>query len=494
MAKHANQSPTLDDLAAGYESTIAVLQESLADVQRVMDRDNLGWMELSVLNDGGFDADFRRRQAARILVAATANPIIKRGLALRGAFVWGGGAAITVRDTPDQGQDVGAVVQAFLDDPQNLPVIVDTDARIGLERDLGIVGEVVLCLPTDPVTGRVRVRKIKPDQITGIRVDPEDDAAEQLYLRQWSTAGTAQPMKAWYPAINYHPSQQPGEIDGAPVMWDQPIRFVRVNQVGDRGVGDAFAAVPWADAYKRFLEDWAQLMRSLSRIAVQLRTRGDKTAQAAARLARSAQGDAGQGVALDPTSQLEAVSTSGARFDADSGRPLAVMAAAALDLPVTTLLGDPGVTGARAVAEQVSDDSWAAFDVRRDLWRNVLRDICGYVIDSAVTAPAGPLRGTVTRDGDRQRIELPDGDGCTVEIEFPKRVSDSVLDRMKAIQIAGQSETLPPLHELRMYLQALDVKDADEIIDAVTDEDGNFIPLDVLDSRVRQMMTERGEA
>ena len=114
--------------------------------------------------------------------------------------------------------------------------------------------------------------------------------------------------------------------------------------------------------------------------------------------------------------------------------------------------------------------------------------------DAAVIAPAGQLTGTLTLDGDRQYATLPDGDGRTVEVEFPQRANDSLLDRVKAIQAAGQSQTLPPLVELKLYLQALDVKDADDVIDAVTDDDGNFVPLDIIDARVRAMLTERGDA
>ena len=128
------------------------------------------------------------------------------------------------------------------------------------------------------------------------------------------------------------------------------------------------------------------------------------------------------------------------------------------------------------------------------MWRTVIRDVCGYVIDAAVAAPAGRLNGSIELDGDRQYATLPDGDGRTIEVEFPQRANDSLLDRVKAIQAAGQSQTLPPLTELKLYLQALDVKDADDVIDAVTDDAGNFIPLDILDARVRAMLTERGEA
>lgn len=483
------------DTTAGLEDTIAVLRESIADMQRAMERDIDGWQNLNS-DDLGFTHDFRRRKAAHIRTIAAANPIIKRGIALRCAFVWGSGATITVRDSPNSGQDVGAVVQAFLDDEDNADTFVTTDARIELERALCCEGEVFLCLPTDRVTGRVRVRTIPAKQITTIRHDPEDDATVQMFLRSWTDAD-GKTRKAWYPALSYRPIRRDRAVavDGemVPVRWDDPVLHVAVNTIAGRGVGDAFAAVPWAEAYKRFLEDWAGLMHALSRIALQLRTRGDRTSEAAARIAQAAAGDPGQGVALDANSKLEAISTSGARFDADSGRPLAVMVGAALDLPVTTLMGDPGVSGARAVAEQVSADSWAAFDVRRDLWATAFRRICGWVIDSAIIAPAGPLRGTIVRDGDRQTAVLPDGDGRVVDVEFPKRDTTPMLDRIKAIQAVGQSQTLPPREELRLYLAALDVRDADDILDMVTDEDGNFIPLDILDQHVRARLADRGE-
>ena len=487
-----------DVLIANLAATLTAIQESYADVQRVLDRDDQGWATLGTLTrtDLGFTHDFRVRHAARIRIVATANPIIKRGLLTRAAFIWGGGVQIRVRDLPDHGQDVGAVVKGFLDDPQNAG-IADTDARLELEHELGIVGELFLCCDTDPVTGRVRVRRLPPSQITKIHTNPEDEETPQLYLRQWTAAGETTTRAAWYPALTYRPAHRDHQItwNGQPieVRWDQPIRHVAVNRVAGRGIGDAFAAAPWADAYKGFLEDWAGLMRSLSRVAAQLTHRGDSLAAAAARLAAAVQGpDVGNTLVMDPQSKYEAVNTSGARFDADSGRPLAVMAAAALDLPVTTLLGDPGISGARAVAEQVSDDSWRAFDARQQLWSSVFRDLCGHVIDSAVIAPAGPLRGTLVRDGDRLTAELPDGDGRTVEIEWPDRDDTSRLDRVKAIQAAGASQLLPPLTELQMYLDALGVEDIEEVLDQVRDDHGDYVPPDVRDSQVRDRLTRAG--
>lgn len=481
---------------AGALDTIEMLKESLADIQRVMDRDQAGWAELGSLDDnlGGFTHDFRNRQAARILVAMAANPLIKRGTNLRAAYIWGSGVEISVQDKPDQGQDVNAVVQAFLDDPANAATFANTDARIEWERDLAYAGEVALCLPTDPITGRVRVRKLPVSQITEIIADPEDESTEWLYLREWADSD-GNTHAALYPALGYHPatrdrSRRIKDRD-IQIRWDQPVRLVRVNKIKNRGLGDAFAAVPWADAYKRFLEDWLRVANSLSRFAWKASTRGDKTAEIAARMTASI--EAGQGVALDPNSRMEAISKSGATINADSGRPAAAMIAAALDLPVTVLLSDPGVTGARAVATDVTESSWAVFDVRRDLWRTVLRDVCAWVIDSAVIAPAGALRGTIRRDGDRRYADLPEGDGRTIEVVFPARDSESLVDRIKAIQIADQSEKLPPLTMARMYLDALGVRHVDEVLDLISDDEGNFVPLDVIDLRARAALRAAGE-
>ncbi|GAA3843943.1 hypothetical protein GCM10022226_78680 [Sphaerisporangium flaviroseum] len=68
------------------------------------------------------------------------------------------------------------------------------------------------------------------------------------------------------------------------------------------------------------------------------------------------------------------------------------------------LLGDPGTTGARATAETLDQPTELAFQMRRELWSDVHRTLTSYVIDQAVKAPMGPLKGTVTLDEDGQEI------------------------------------------------------------------------------------------
>lgn len=54
-------------------------------------------------------------------------------------------------------------------------------------------------------------------------------------------------------------------------------------------------------------------------------------------------------------------------------------------------------------------------------------------------------------------------------------------------------ERIPPLTIAKMILDALDVKDSDEVLDIITDDQGNFVPLDVIDARVRQRLGDQGE-
>ena len=64
---------------------------------------------------------------------------------------------------------------------------------------------------------------------------------------------------------------------------------------------------------------------------------------------------------------------------------------------------------------------------------------------------------------------------------------------VKAVTMADQTDKVPPLVTLRLLLAALDVDDPEEIIDRVTDANGDFIPLDVADTAARARAGDRGD-
>lgn len=496
-----NRQPDPQLAAAGR--ALLELSEALSDVEAQLAADQKGWTELG-LGDRGFTHGFLRDKALEAEVVATINPLIKRGLNLIAAYVWGQGVTVSVRDEASEGQDVQAVVTEFWDDPLNR-CITTPDGQVELERQHGTAGENWLALPTDMRTGQVWVRPLPHGEMTTILSDPEDAATDWFYLREY-TLGT-KPVKTLYPALGYRPTLRPkafgrqwypdmnrDDLDGVEIRWDCPVRKTQVNRLGQRGIGDAFASIPWAIAYKAFLEAWHKLMVSLARFVWQAKAgRADKAQQVAKQiLDAEAAKKAGGTVITDPASGIEAISKSGATFDADSGRPLASVVATGLNLPVTWLLGDPGVTGARATAETLDEPAQLIFGLRRALWSGVFADVIGWVIDSAVRA--GRLRGTVQRRGNREIVTLPENDSRTVVTDWPDYDSVPVKDAVEAIAAADSLQKLPPLVIVRMLLKALKVPDADEVLDLVTDDNGDFVPLDVADARVRDRARDRGEA
>lgn len=491
-----------------------ILQESLADLELAME--DRGWSKIAF----GAQQDFSRAGLNRIAdtarVMLIANPLIRRAVMLRVVYVWGQGVHIAGRATgDDSGQDVNAVVQAFLDDESNKTAFTSGQAREEMEKALATDGNLFPAYFTNPLTGRVQVRRIPFAEVDDVITNPEDKWDPWFYKRVWTVevveagySGTRtrkETRRAYYPALGFRPRLRPRMVDGIPVQWDAPVDHVHVNRLDGQkfGIGDTYAALPWAKAYREFLEDWAKLVKALSRYAWRLS--GDKSSKVRAAVDRmraavpvpaadGSGGPVGGTAAYGPGAHLEAIPKTGATIDAGSGRPLAAMVAAATGVPVTMLLGDPGVTGARAVAETLDKPTELEPGMRRDLWSDVHHRLFDYVIRQAVKAPQGPLRGTVRIDADgRERIELAGDVEATVDIDWPDLSEMDPAKLIEAIAAADATGKMPPLTTVRLLLQALGVKDVDELLEDMTDDDGRFVDPKVTAGQVAVDAFRRGD-
>jgi len=499
------------------DAQLEILQESLADLELAMD--DAGWSKLSMEAEIEFTRAGLGKIAKNARVFAVANPLIKRGLAIRQAYVFGQGVEIRARAAGKETaqQDVNAVIQRWWGEASNQIAVFGPQAQETLERALGTDGNVFIVSFTSPRNGRVLNRTIPFDEIVEVLSNPQDRAEPWFYKREWSTReisesnGRLEERRRvdYYPALGFYPARRPRTIDGHEVHWDSPVLHVKVNHLDtwQFGIGDAYAALSWARAYRDFLADWATLVKSLSQFAWRAttsgRARSQKLREALARRPSVTPPagnptNAGATAIMDADTSLEAIPKTGARIDSNSGRPLATMVASALDVPVTALLADPGQTGARAVAETLNLPTRLAMQQRQKLWGQAYRALAEHVIQQAIKAPAGPLRGTVLRDPFTDReVFLLDGDDdeddSTIEIIWPD-LSDVPMDTLvKAIVEADGTGKLPALETLKLLLAALGVRDIDEIIDAATDENGNWIDPDVSAGSVAADAFRRGE-
>lgn len=494
-------------LAPGEYETLQhqleTVHERLIDLQR----DNVGWESLTAQYSGEVTREVLTRNADLVRITSVMNPLMKRGKQIRASYVFGQGVQINARSGAEDGQDVDALIQSYLTDEGNRDAVFGAQARHAIENDLFDDGNVFVAHFVDPLDGRVQVRPFAFDEVVEIITDPGDRFTPWFYKRVWtevtpteSSGQLERERTAYYPALKYQPLTKLKSINGHPVMWPgtvggAAIYHIKVNPVGRNrlwGVGDGYAALPWSRAYKEFLEDWSLLMRALSRIAGVIK---DKSSKAQGMRAAANQIQAGPGGQLIATGsgEVEFPSKSGATLDSESGRPLAAMVAAALGLPVTILLADPGVTGARATAETLDLPTRLEQQGRQEVHAEFYRASGAFAIEQAIMAPRGPLKGTVARDGDRVTAILANDTDPTIEVVFPDLEEIDVKTLMEAIVMADGTNKVPPLEILKLILHALRIRDIDTILDQMQDEQGNFIDPGVNAGQAAADAHRRGE-
>lgn len=464
--------------APAPDPMVEVLSESVRDLS--LQLEDRGWKRLGSDNEGAMTRESLVQAAQDGRALAVAHPLVRRGINLRTSYVHGqGGPQISV----ESDEDVNAVVQQWWTAAENQNTLTGPEARARLERSLSTDGNVFIASFTNPVDGRVTNRTIPFEQITRIITNPEDRGQVWFYERTYSKRAeafstTEQSVTVLYPDLAYAPAVRPHSIQGMRVLWDQPVRHVKVNDLDgwEYGIGDTFSVAPWARAYRDFLQDWVKLMRSLSQFAWRGTAEGKRAQKARQVLARAQQGVPGNDGSVGatyvsaPGESLEAIPKTGATIDADSGRPLLAMIAAGLDVPVTMLSTDPGITGARSTAETLDEPMYRAMRSRQDVWSGVFIDLAEYRIEQAVRA--GKLPGAVVRDPwtNTDHAEL-NGEQPVIHCDWPDLSTSSVDEAVAAIKDADATGKLPPLVIARLLLTALGVEDIDTVLEELTDEE-----------------------
>lgn len=465
---------------------VEVLQESVRDLS--LQLEDRGWKKIGSDDENTLTREALVQAAQDGRALAVAHPLVRRGVSLRTSYVHGqGGPQLSVE--LDGEQDVNAVVQAWWEARENQTALTGPEARTRLERALSTDGNVFIACFTNPQTGDVTNRTIPLEQITEIISNPDDRVQVWFYQRTYTRkpepfSTVEETVTVLHPALSYAPALKPHTIAGMPVLWDQPVRHVKVNDLDGwpYGIGDTFSIAPYARGYRDFLNDWLKLMKSLSQFAWRGTAEGKRAQRARQALSRAQQGvpgndhSVGAAYVSQPGENLEAIPKSGATIDADSGRPILAMIAAGLDVPVTMLSTDPGITGARSTAETLDKPMMLAMRARQDVWSAVFIDIAEYRIEQAIRAPQGPLNGQVVRDAWTQTdYALLDGAQPVLHCDWPDLSTESVEDAVAAIKDADSTGKLPPLVIARLLLTALSVDDIDDVLAELTDENGDFI-------------------
>lgn len=480
--------------------TNEMLVERLAELELALD--DSGWQKL------GSDSDKQFTRAALKTINKTArlywlkNPLIKRAVYTQTAYVFGQGMEINAVD-----DTVSEVVDAFINDQKNQTELTSHQARMMKETELQLLGNIFFVFFVNEYDGTVRVRTIPEDEIERVITNPEDSKEPRYYLRVWRYADSVGSMntkekRMLYPDYRYNPKDvaEYVVIDGqsVPVAREQ-VYHIKVNCLSDMdfGVSELYAAIDWAKAYKEFLEDWATLVKALSKFAWRavsktgkkgvdaIKSRLDSTISSGDLVDRNNPPAVGSFLITGQGTDISPINKTGTTTSVDDGRRMLLMVSAATGI-FEHYFGDPS-TGNLATAQSMERPMELMFKDRQTLWADVYIDILQYVIDQSIMAPSGRINGSTRYNiyGEREVVIGDNEDGepidRTVEITFPDILEKDIASKVEAIvnaaTLAGNQPagTFDMPTVTRMLATALGIHDIEPMISRLF-PDGEDVP------------------
>lgn len=448
--EHRNEQ-LLDQVSSG--DTAQAVSESHALSRVGLAVDNIGWNPLgSVGGEKPLTLDTVRKISDTAQALAIVNPMVKSGLQIGTAYVWGHDVDIIPNDAP-------------WSSPSLLRAFGTAQAQGELDRTIACDGNVFFLVDT----ARNTVQRIPMEQITGTVLAPGNpehlmyirrtftDYSQQQEIRFADSAvDTGEVRERWYPTDELE-GPAASNIRGIPVERNQIMVHTAFNRhVGwTWGVPDVLSVIFWSQAYKEFLENCATLTKAYARFAWKVVSNSKRgQSRVASRLAQPPQRDGASGtyagvgdtVALGANQDLQAVqNTRGVDFNA--GRPMAALVAAGLGVPLTALTSDPS-EGNRATAETLDEPTRLGMEVRQrmrgELIQRVLRvlGVTDHVIEWPAISPE-PLHRVV------QGIDQAGRTGMLYPQEWRAEI-------LKALHLHGLPEEPPGEDDLPAVLQTPD--------------------------------------
>jgi len=328
------------------------LAENYAAVARAtLEFDEVGWSPVNQLKEQGVSLENAKLISSNARTQMNNNALLKRGAALRASYVFGRGfkMASAGKPLPPRFQDI-------IDNPINQQVLFGEAACKKNEKTLFATGNFFVRYDKANKTwGRIPL-----DEIVGWSVDKDDPEIVKYILREYERVVSVdasgnqktETVKVWYP-MDYTTSPN---TSIAGVRVDRNFVVVDHRENDDTGsiwgLPDCLPALPWAWAYSEYLKDGTKMLKALSSIAWQVKSKTSKGANnASAKLVNNRQVAATAVTGTDV--ELAAMPRNNA-VDLGTGRPLAAMAASAMEVSVDALLSGTGTT---AAGSQILDQS-----------------------------------------------------------------------------------------------------------------------------------------
>ena len=408
------------------------LQESLRDA--LLRMEDIGWKPMGEdYNGTEYPLESAKQNSVTTRALVTINPLVKRGMNVRTAYIWGNGVEFKGWEK----------YKEFFEAPANKKWLISTKAHAEMEMCLGTDGNFVLMLTKLP---KPHVQRIPLHQIAGTINNPDNFEEIWFYRREWDSVvssqtdenQTVQRNVVYYPATDYDYAVygKPLQWRGKKVDWSSAIAVSSPNkQSGWRwGVPDVLSIMQWSKAHKEFLETQASLVKSYARYAFKVTAPATSTIKAAA-------AKVGTSPTLDPHTgepnhvgatflgsqgaTISAMGRTGGSVDFKAGLPLAGYVAAGLNVPVNELTADAGEAN-RASAETLTGTNEKIFKERQAEHKTFFEQVFAYF-------------------------------GMTIEVEFPPITEEAVYRAVQALFQAAQLNVMSAEEVRELLVQIFDL-------------------------------------
>lgn len=459
----ARESITLKDQALvrldqGYD----YVTERLAELELAIE--DQGWNKISGDDNKEFSPEARKQINYMARLFFFKNPLIKRAVLTQTIYVFGQGVEIS-----SDHESVNEVIQDFLEDEKNRAEFTDHQTKQIKETELQLFANIFFVPFIDKANGTVKIRTIPDGEIVDIICDTDDSKSPMYYKRVWgkkvfnkdtgrySTKQTTQ----YYPDWRLSKDKWKATINGTQTE-NIGVYHVKTNALSDMkfGVSEVYAALDWAKAYTKFMEDWATVTNSLAKFAWNYKVKGSTNAAKVKDKLNLKRTDSIDSSAYPPTpgsvnlsqEDMKPIKTANAQVSMKDGQQMIHMVSAATGIFYHYLAGDPS-TGNLATAKAMERPMEIMFRDRQELWKSIYTNILYLVLKESVRAPQGKLHslGVIKKDSSGQEyIEMKnDVDNINddlkdkpinldISVDFPELLEKDVKDLMESIAKAAE--------------------------------------------------------
>ena len=373
-----NPIQLLSEQYAAQTARIEQLEEQLSDQAMLSLRyENSGWELISGVTNGekleGLDLEEAQTVSKTIRPRIVAGSLTKRGVDLHTAYVWGRGINIPGTEKPKRGAPNS--LRKFY--TANYETLFSASAHGEMQKCRYSDGNIfALCVPGQ------RVRFIPLSEMQGIKVNPDFPSEIWAYLRVW-TPDTTKPneqKREWYYTKRYTGTKQQSFADGAggriPVGKGVIVDKGFNKQIGwPLGNADAISAIAYIQMYGEVVNDGRVVTRALAKLLYKVSNPSAKAARNASNTVSNMTG-VGNTASMVEGADVNAISTAGRGYDFQSAKPIAAMAAAALNLPNVELLADTSAAGSSyGAGNLLTSGTQNAVNIMRDEWLDFYAEI-----------------------------------------------------------------------------------------------------------------------